>query len=200
MFVPVPTPPVVSLEEPPNTDLDPLDSGEAIAILAADEKDSLFVTNCVQEQLAEMLPDNRVMTTEEVRDLLFPWLEPGKVPKDDAAAQAFIARPATAAKVRELRLRYLIEIALVSTGTGIGAGFDLGGFGAGTKSARVSAQVVDLEAGCCRAGGSARATGIVGGAILVWGIWIFPIVEGPACERLSAALVQKLTPRMPSAP
>ncbi len=202
MVLPVPTPSVVKLEESPSADLPPLNPGEAIAVLAADEEESVFAGGCAQEKLAEALPENRVMTSYEARDLLFPWLEPDVLPKDDAAAQALMARPAVTAKVQELRLRYLIEVGLVTKSAGIDAYNDAGKFGvyAETRSAHVSARVVDLEAACCRAGGSATATGVATGAVFVWGVAFFPVIQGPACNRLSAALAQQLTPRTPSAP
>jgi hypothetical protein len=201
--IPLPAPSVVKLEESPSADLDPLDPGETAAVLAADEEESVYVAGCVQEQLAKAFPNNRVVPAAEARDVLFPWLEPGAMPKDDAEAQALMARPAVAAKIRELKLRYLIEVGLVSTRAGIDTfrAFDAPmGVVAETESAHVSARVVDLEAACCRVGGSATATGVAAGAVYVVGIMFLPVIEGPACNRLSEALVQQLAPRMPSAP
>jgi len=194
--VPVPTPPVVSLEQPPSAELDPLEEGEAVAVLPNRERESGFAADCVRDKLAQGLPRNRVLTADQARDFLFPWLEPGQVPEDDAEVRVFMARRAVAEKLEGLRLRYLVVVDLSSTGK-LEDGVELliGGFGYGRWSARAIAQVVDLEAACCRRGGTARATGIRGYAHMVfYGVVVLSSIEEPACDRLSAALVQELKP------
>ena len=193
--VPVPTPTVASLEAPPAAELEPLASGEALAVLPADEEESLYVAECVREDLAAALPGHRVLAMDEARDVLFPWLEPGQVPRDDAAVRTLLARPAVAAKLRDLRLRSLIEIDLVDETTvwGEGAELLLGGMNYSKVTDRVAARVVDLGAGCCRAGGRARATGIQGYAhATIWGVIILSAPQTAACHRLSAALARAL--------
>jgi hypothetical protein len=193
--VPVPTPAVTSLEAPPSAQLDRLDRGEAVAVLPNRVSESGFVADCVRNNLARGLPQNRVLSADEASDLFFPWLEPYEVPKDDAAVQAFVARPAVAAKLRDLRLRYLILVDLNSAGSLEGGELLFAGASFGKASARATAQVADLEAACCRSGGAATATGIRGHAhVVIYGVIILSAVEEPACNRLSAALVQRLKP------
>jgi hypothetical protein len=199
--VPVPTPSVVTLQEPPSADLDPLAAGEAIAVLPNREGDSRFVADCVRSNLSEGLSQNRVLSADEARDALFPWLEPGGVPNNDAAVRTFVARPAVAARLRDLRLRYIAVVDLRSTGDVEGAEVLLGGASFGKVSAGATAQVVDLDAACCRSGGTATATGIRGHAhVVIYGFILLSAVEEPACDRLSAALLQKLRPVGSNAP
>jgi len=194
--VPVPTPPVVTLERPPSAELEPLAIDETLAVLPNREGASRSAADCVRENLSAKLRRNRVLTVDEARDGFFPWLEPDRVPKNDAAARGFVARPAVAARLRDLRLRYLVLVDLSLTESeGEGGEMLLAGAGFGKTSARATAQVVDLGAACCRAGGAARATGIWGYAhVVIYGVILLSSVEAPACERLSAALVQKLEP------
>jgi hypothetical protein len=193
--IPVPTPSVVTLEEPPSAELARLAAGEAIVVLPNRERESQYVADCVREKLAEKLTQNRVLTADEVRDALFPWLEPNRTPRDDAMVQALVARPAVAQALQDLRLRYLVVVDLTSTDDTVGAEVLAAGGGFSKVSARATAEVVDLEAACCRPGGAASATGLQGYAhVMIYGFILLSAVEGPACDRLGAALVQSLEP------
>jgi hypothetical protein len=200
--VPVPTPPVITLEEPPSADLEPLEMGEGVAVVPSREGATGFVADCVQKGLVGGLRRNRVLTADEARDAFFPWLEPSQMPRGDAAVQTFVARPAVAAKLRALALRYLVVVDLSTTDDDLEGGeLLLAGGAFGKASARVSAEIVDLEAGCCRPGGAARATGIRGYAhVVIYGVIVVSSVQQPACDRLSAALVQALGRSQSSAP
>lgn len=108
--------------------------------------------------------------------------------------QAFVARPAVAAKLRELRLRYLVAVDLsMAEGEPVVGELLVAGGGFGRDSARLAARIVDLEDACCRPGGAARATGIRGYAhVMIYGVIVVSALQEPACARLASALVQAL--------
>lgn len=204
--VPVPTPPVVTLEEPPSAALQPLEAGEAIAVLPSlvpsREAASETMAECVRNRLAEGLRRNRVLSADEARDAFFPWLEPSQVPRADPAVQAFVARAAVAQKLRELRLRYLVAVDLsTAEGEPVVGELLVAGAGFGKDSARLAARIVDLEDACCRPGGAARATGLRGYAhVMIYGVIVLSSLQEPACGRLSSALVEALEPAAAKAP
>jgi hypothetical protein len=110
-------------------------------------------------------------------------------------AQAFVARPAVAEALQDLRLRYLVVVDVTSTDDAVVAEALAVGGGFGKLSARATAEVVDLEAACCRPGGAASATGLQGYAhVMIYGFILLSAIEGPACDRLSAALARSLGP------
>lgn len=193
--VPVPTPTVSTMEEPPSAELAALRPGEAIAVLDDGAPDSSWVAGCVQERLASGLPQNRVLDDQAGRDRFFPWLEPGTVPRDDAAVARMFEHAATRDRLADERLRYILKIGL--TEERVGDGFEQGLAGAAfwKLADRASAEVIDVEAQCCRPGGTARATGVQGYAHVVqWGFIVISMVETAACHELADALLEVLKP------
>jgi hypothetical protein len=194
--VPIPTPAVATLEHAPSAELDPLEVGEAVAVMSSRDGATRFIADCVRKDLAGGLRQNRVLTEDEARDAFFPWLEPSQMPRTDEQAQTFITRPAVAAKLQDLRLRYLVVVDVTSSESeGQGGEALFAGAAFLKASARAGAQVVDLAGGCCRPGGVADATGIQGYAhVMIYGFIVLSSVEQAACDRLSAALVEELRP------
>lgn len=198
--VPVPTPTVATLEAPAAPEIEPLRAGDTIAVLPDDkakqgDKAGIRITQCVREGLTAGLPAVRVLNADAARDLLFPWLEPGQVPRDDVEVRALVSHGAVAAKMREMRLRYVIVIANQETTSGDAIELVMAGMGVGNLVDRASARIIDIEGACCRSGGSARGAGVMAyGHYLIFGFVTLADTEGAACHALGDALLKELHP------
>jgi hypothetical protein len=193
--VPVPTPTVSSVTEPPDGAITRLAPGESIAVLDDGEDASLGVASCVQERLAPQLGDIRVLDAETARDRFFPWLEPAHLLTADDAVAAMLAHRAAAQRFADERLRYIFTIGLTEERKGDGYEQGIAGAAFWKLTDDATAQVIDIEAGCCRPAGSARATGVQGYAHVVqWGFIIISRVETAACHELADALLDVLKP------
>lgn len=193
--VPVPTPTVSSVTQPPDEAIVRLAAGEAIAVLNDGEEDSRYVAVCVQERLARRLDEVRVLDAATAQDTFFPWLEPGRLPTTDSKVAAMLEHAAARERFARERLRYIFTIRLTEESKGDGAEQVLAGAGFWKLTDHASARVIDLEAGCCRPAGTARASGVQGYAHVVqWGFILISRVETAACARLGDALIEVLEP------
>ena len=193
--VPVPTPTVSTMEEPPSAELSTLRPGEAIAMLDDGVPESAWVAGCVQERLAKGLPANRVLDDQSGRDRFFPWLEPGTVPQDDDAVARMFEHAVARNRLTDERLRYILKIGLTEESVGDGFEQVIAGASFWKVTNRAAAEVIDVEAQCCRPGGIARATGVQGHAHVVqWGFIVISMVETAACHELADALLDVLKP------
>ncbi len=193
--VPVPTPTVSTMENPPSAELTALRPGEAIAVLDDGAAESSWVAGCVQERLAKGLPGNRVLDDQTTRDRFFPWLEPDTVPKDDAAVARMFEHAAARNRLTDERMRYILKIGLTEESVGDGVEQVIAGAAFWKLTDRATAEVIDVEAQCCRPGGTARATGVQGYAHVVqWGFIVISMVETAACHELADTLLDVLKP------
>lgn len=190
--VPLPTPPITTLQTAPASELEPLLSGEAMAVLAGDEQED-WTTGCLRDELARSLPGARMLSAQEVRDMLFPWLEPTSAPKDDAALAAIIARPAVAERLREERLRYVVVVRHTAGYETNGAEAVLVGASFGQQLDETSARIFDIRSARVLEGGSARAAAVIGHAhVVIYGVVAFSPTERAACHELRDALLKEL--------
>mgnify|MGYP001482926484 CR=1 FL=1 len=193
--VPVPTPTVSSVTQPPNEAISALAPGEAIAVLDDGQPDSLYVASCVQERLARGLDDVRVLQAAAARDTFFPWLETSRLPVTNRDVEAMLAHATARDRFAQERLRYIFTISLMEQTTGGGAEQGIAGAIFWKLTDHVSARVIALDAGCCRPAGTARATGVQGYAHVVqWGFIVISRVETAACATLGDALIEVLEP------
>lgn len=203
--VPIPTPPVTQMTEQPSAEVSPLALGQYVAVvptwsvgaaMQAGDDITAWMADCVAERLRDALPNNRVMTAEEIRDDLFPWFEPKRVPRTDEDVQALIHRPAVASKVGTLGLRYVIDV----KGADERVGFDMigapVGAGGGRAKHRATAQIIDLRDGSLHAGGTAESVGINLYAYMVVGVALVAPTSFAACHELGDALAEHLRPRI----
>ena len=82
--------------------------------------DSSWVAGCLQERLARGLPQNRVLDDQPGRDRFFPRLEPGTVPRDDAAVARMLEHAATRDRLADERLHYVFKVGLTEERAGDG--------------------------------------------------------------------------------
>lgn len=194
--VPVPSPPISTLEVAPAAEIEPLRPGESLAVLADTRKESGWSTDCLTKHLEGALPEVRVIDDAAVRDAFFPWLEiAGSLPVTDTAVAHFLARPRVQAKVEELGLRYIFVVRHGFEQKGDGGEQGLAGAAFFKNTDRISMTAIDLQAACCRVGGKARAAGIVGyGHVVIYGFVLLSPTETAACSHLASALLAELRP------
>lgn len=102
----------------------PLDPADALHALASDTED------CLATRIAEVAPGVVVVRQREIRDALFPLLEPATQPGDEAQFAALLAREDVHDRLGDLGLRYLVAFA-GGTVRGEWSGFVLCGAGYG---------------------------------------------------------------------
>jgi hypothetical protein len=194
--VPVPSPPISSLDVPPAADIEALAAGQSLAVLAGFEKTDAWSTDCLTGHLQDALPQVKVLDDTAARNAFFPWLERGwSLPMSDPAVAGFLARPHVLAKARELGLRYLLVVHHEDETFGDLAEGGFAGVGFYKNTDRIDVTVIDLEAACCRRGGEASAAGVVGyGHALIYGFVLLSPTETAACARLASALLAEFRP------
>lgn len=196
--VPVPTPPITTIEAPPAPDIRPLRPGEAVAVLSDDLLKSRWTADCVRDGLVAGLPANRTLDGKDARDILFPWLEPEYIPQHDASVRELVSHHAVATKLQELQIRYLILIRREVDLSAVGVEGALVGMGGWKTVDRASARLIDVEKTCCRSGGSVRSAALEGYAhATIWGFIAFSFTERAACHALRDSLVKALRPPAP---
>ena len=193
------------MTEPPAAEVSPLALGEFIAVLPIGSAGPAMLgggdvtqtmADCVTDRLRGELLNNRVMTADEIKNDLFPWFEPKRIPENDEAVQALVRRPAVEAKIRALNLRYVItvkgtdeRVALDMIGAPIGAG-------GGRALHRATARIIDLWDGSLHVGGSAKSAGLDLYAYMVVGVFLLAPTSFAACHELGDALAEHLRPRI----
>jgi hypothetical protein len=74
---------------------------------------------CLENSVKSQAPDLTVIPSQEFRDSLFPWFEPGTIPNNDEDLAELMDKPKVQKKVREFRLRYLVALQGRSRGEGL---------------------------------------------------------------------------------
>ena len=74
---------------------------------------------CLESSVKRQAPDLTVIPSQEFRDSLFPWFEPGTMPDNDEDLAELMNKPKVQQKVRDFGLRYLVALKGRNRGEGL---------------------------------------------------------------------------------
>ncbi len=83
----------------------PLDPSDTLHALVND------VEQCLTARITQTAPEVRLLPQRDVRNALFPLLEPATQPRDEAAFASMLARPDVRARLQGRGVRYLVVFA-----------------------------------------------------------------------------------------
>jgi hypothetical protein len=84
--------------------------GEALSFVSLSTTLPEGVLQCLETSVKNRAPDLTVIPSQEFRDSLFPWFEPGTMPDNDEDLAVLMNKPKVRQEVREFGLRYLVAL------------------------------------------------------------------------------------------
>ena len=173
----------------------PIAAGERIVLFPSGGDKRLV--HCLGEQLAERgIGSERLLATQTFQDALFPWFEPVHAPRTVSELEAVLARPKVAETIVELRVRYLLSLAVRNKSDGFPGMLCGGGYGGAgclglawsDESSTFDAVVWDVTRGSEAGTVTASSTGTSMGLGLILPIVFVAYTEDEVCAALAKGL------------
>lgn len=191
----------------------PLEPGEAIVLFPGyrPSKDSAswkFV-RCLGTELAEREALNlTIMDTADFQDAMFPWFEFEHAPRTAHDMDSLLTRPSVRERIANLKVRYLISVALTTDADGFPGMFCGAGYGGAgclglaweSKTSQVNAIVWDLKTGREAGNLSASSSGETVALGVVIPLAFVANTEKDACKALADGLGEFLGGSHPMEP
>lgn len=128
---------------------------QAITVLPqGPSSDDMDFAECVSRTVQRTSPSLRFISTQEFRDALFPWFEPGTAPDTLEELASLLNKPLVDERIASLGVRYVIRVGgatiqqpfegPIFCGVGPGGGGCIG-YIAADRESHISATIWDLE-------------------------------------------------------
>lgn len=104
--------PAAAGAEKPAADIPPIAGAEGYVVFPAvlDIVDQEEAAACIAAAITRDAPQARAIDPARFRDALYPWMEPTTKPRYDDQMEAFARMPHVRERLRQIGLRYLIQV------------------------------------------------------------------------------------------